>query len=115
MKVDPNQPIEFQMECVLCEGGKVILADDSCTPLPQLINEHSAFKKFCQSLDPNKCFIAAIIPDDTDNDVFFKAREVANEIGLHMQALVDTPENHRKQWRYYKESKRFVKNEENKP
>jgi hypothetical protein len=115
MKVDPNQPIEFQAEWVLCEGGKVILADDSNTPLPQLIDEHSAFKKFCQSLDPNKFFITAIITDDANNNVFFKAREVANEIGLHMQALVDTPENHRRQWKYYKESKRYAKIEENKP
>lgn len=107
MKVDPNQPIEFTAECVLCEGGQVMLYDGSGAPLEQLGQEGNAFKKFCQSLDPNKCFIMGIIPDDADRDVFFRAREVASEIGLHMQALVDTPENHRSRWESYKKMKHY--------
>jgi hypothetical protein len=70
-------------------------------------DEASAFRKFCRTLDPNKCFIVALIPDDADHDTFFRAREVANEVGLHMQAPVDTPERHRRLWESYRQMKQF--------
>ena len=109
MKVDPNQPIEFSAECILCEAGYVELYDGARTPLAQLGDESSVFYSFCQSLDPNKCMLTAVIPDDSGKAVFFKAREIANQIGLYMQALVDTPERHRTRWESYKKVKKIPK------
>lgn len=111
MKIDPNQPVEFRQECVLCEDGQVVLFDDSRTPEAELDREESAFQKFCRSLDPNKCFISAFIPNDSDKGVFFKAREVALSVGLHMQATVDTPERHRTLWDRYQTMKRLPSEE----
>lgn len=108
MQVDPNQPLNYRQECILCEDGKVILHDGSSTSLAELEHETSAFKQFCHSLDPNKCFIVAFIPNDADKNVFFRAREVAGEIGLHMQAPVDFPEKHRSQWEMYTKMKRYA-------
>jgi hypothetical protein len=102
MKIDPNQPINYRQESVLCENGQVFLYDGSSTPLAELGHDESAFRKFCQSLDPNKCFIAALIPNDADRDVFFRAREVARSESLHLQATIDTPKRHRQMWENYK-------------
>ena len=107
MKVDPNQPVDYQAECLLFDMGEVVLHDDSRTPRALLEDEESAFQQYCRSLDPNKCFLMAIIPHDADRDVFFEAREVAARLGLHMQAMVDTPESHRSRWQVYKKSKEF--------
>ena len=107
MKVDPNQPVDFRQECVLCEHDRVSLHDGSTTPRAELGNEESPFLIFCRSLDPNKCYIAAFIPDSADTEVFFRAREVAAGAGIHMQATVDTPERHRLMWERYKQMKQY--------
>src|SRR2546423_1070286 len=107
MKVDPNQPVDFRQEAVLCERGGVVLHDGTSTPASEVEDEESAFKRFCRSLDPNKCFIVAFIPDDADRHVFFAAREAARGLGLHMQATVDTPERLRALWETYKTMKQY--------
>jgi hypothetical protein len=107
MKIEPNHTVDFRQECVLCEEGKVFLFDDSNTGIADLGAEDSSFRKFCQSLDPNRCFILALIPNDDDKEVFFKARRVADEVGLYVQATVDTPESHRALWESYKHMKKY--------
>jgi len=108
MKIDPNQPIEHRVEFILCEGGKIVLHDGGSSALDELERDGSAFQKFCRSLDPNKCFISALIPNDADRQVFFKAREAAKKSGIYMQALVDTPERHYKMWKDYIKSKQYA-------
>ncbi len=105
MKIDPNLAVDMHTEYVLCERGQVSLHDGSATARAELGQETSAFTKFCRSLDPNKCFIVALIPEETDKQVFFRAREVASELGIHMQAPVDTPERLRSQWEAYRQMK----------
>ncbi|HET6978681.1 MAG TPA: hypothetical protein VFI24_20285 [Pyrinomonadaceae bacterium] len=107
MKIEPNHTVDFRQECVLCEEGKVFLFDNSNTGIADLSAEDSSFRKFCQSLDPNRCFILALIPNDNDKEVFFEARQVADEVGLHIQATVDTPERHRALWENYKNMKQY--------
>lgn len=108
MKIDPNQPVDFRQEAVLCERGDVVLHDGARTPAAQAGEEAGAFKRFCRTLDPNKCFVVAFIPDDADRHVFFAAREAANEVGLHMQATVDTPERLRALWENYRTMKQYA-------
>lgn len=107
MKIDPNLPLQLHQELVLCEDGSIFLFDGASTSQAALGDEESHFKKFCRSLDPNTCFISALIPNDADRDVFFRAREVAGEVGIHMQATVDTPESHRRLWENYKRAKHY--------
>jgi hypothetical protein len=106
MKVDPNNPIGQYAEYVLCQAGAVVIHDGERTPREALGTAGSAFERFCRSLDPNRCFIIALIPDDADRDVFFTAREVCRGIGPHMQAPVDTPDHHNAQWSNYLAAKR---------
>ncbi|BCG62929.1 MAG: hypothetical protein methR_P0608 [Methyloprofundus sp.] len=101
MNIDPNISIEHQSAYVLCEQGKVLLHNGSSISQLTLQDENSAFIHFCRSLNPNKCFISALIPDDADKNVFFKARDVAHAEGIHMQANVDRPEQLRKVWGDY--------------
>lgn len=108
MKIDPNQPIEYRVEYILCEGGKAVLHDGSSSTLDELERDGSAFQKFCRSLDPNKCFIEALIPNDGDRQVFFRARDAAQKIGMHMQAPVDTPERLYRRWKDYLKSKQYA-------
>jgi len=108
MKIDPNQPIEYRVEYILCEGGKAVLYDGGSTALDELERDGSAFQKFCRSLDPNKCFIEALIPNDADRQVFFRARDAAQKIGMHMQAPVDTPERLYRRWKDYLKSKQYA-------
>ncbi len=112
MKIEPNGYIGQQAEYVLCEVGQVVLHDGARVPMADLGIGENAFTQLCRSIDPNKCFIVAIIPNDSDRDVFFKAREAASGAGVHMQATVDTPERLRGTWENYKESKRHRSVEE---
>ncbi|NUN98721.1 MAG: hypothetical protein HUU16_21405 [Candidatus Omnitrophica bacterium] len=50
----------------------------------------------------------ALIPDDKDHPVYFKARDVARGIGVHMQAPVETPEAKKRLWETYVLSKRLA-------
>ena len=105
MKIDPNQSVAYQAEMVLCREGGVRLHDDRFTPLDQLAQPDSAFHQWCSQLDPNRCFINAMIPDDADRPVFFRAREVASKAKIHMQAQVDTPENLLTLWQNFRQMK----------
>ncbi len=107
MKIDPNQTIESHPEYVLCEKGCVVLASEQTTQHAALAQPGSAFTTFCESLDPNRCFIIALIPDDADRDVFFTAREIAQDIGVHMQAIVEKPEIQRRRWAAYLQAKQM--------
>ena len=108
MKIDPNLPIGLAQELVLCEDGRVVLHDGSSTALAQLADEAASFLRFCRALDPNRNFLVALIPDDRDRPVYFRAREVAREAGLHMQAPVDTPERHHAMWKTYRSHKQTL-------
>jgi hypothetical protein len=98
LKVDPNQPVDLHHEMILCDGGCVELADGARIALSELDSQDNALAGFCRSLDPNKCFIVAMIPSEADREVFFKARQVASGMGIHMQAPVEEPDKCRRMW-----------------
>jgi hypothetical protein len=102
MIVEPNSPIDYVQECVLCEEGAVLTADGRITPLDDIDRDGTGFKDLCKSMDPNKGFIMAFVPKDTDRPVFFRAREVARSIGIHMQGTLEQPDTQRLQWETYK-------------
>ncbi len=106
MKIDPNLPVDMHSELILCEGGKIVLHDGTAAAQAELDREGGPFLRFCGALDPNRCFLVALILDDADKTVFFKAREVAGEKGIHVQAPVDTPARLRAQWDAYLRLKR---------
>jgi hypothetical protein len=106
MKIDPNFAVQLERESVLCTGSTVVLWDGQVVPDSELATDGGPFASFCKSLDPNRCFIDACVPEDEDRVVFFLARDVAKRFNLHMQASVDTPERHHLHWRVYCENKR---------
>lgn len=105
MKIDPNEIIGREVEYVLCQSGQILLYDDSATTARDLVKEGNAFKSFCQSLDPNRCFIIALVLDHVDDELFFAAREVAREVGIHMQSSIEKRDIALSQWEWYKRSK----------
>src|SRR2546423_1260064 len=107
MKVDPNQPVDFRQEAVLCERGGVVLHDRASTPASEDEEEESVFKRFSRSPAPTKCSLAPSSPGAAVRHVFFAARESARSLGLHMQATVDTPERLRALWETYKTMKQY--------
>lgn len=108
MKIDPNTDIERGHEMVLCEGGSIRLFSGERTSVADLGSSKSAFQAFCRSLDPNKSFIVALVPEDADRPVFFKARDVSRTFGIHMQAPIDTAESARATWADYVQSKQHI-------
>jgi hypothetical protein len=106
MIVDPNSAVGSQIEYVLCDEGSVELHDGSRTPREALSEPESAFRRFCRSLDPNRTFIVALVLGDSDREVFYEARTIADQDGLHMQAPLDTPEHHRAIWAQYQATRR---------
>jgi hypothetical protein len=100
VKVDPNQAVDLQQEFILCAEGCVACHDGSRTPLADL-DGANAFRDFCSSLDPNKCYIVALLTSEADREVYFRARDVARRLGVHMQAPVETPERVREMWEAY--------------
>lgn len=107
MKIDPNSDVDRSHEMVLCERGHVRLHTGEQTPASELGRESSAFQRFCRALDPNRTWILALVPDDADRPVFFRAREACRPIGIHIQAPVETAEAMRTTWNEYLSSKRF--------
>ena len=101
MFVDPNQNINTAVEHVLIEGGALTLHDGAVITADQLAAGNSAFHRFCQSLDPNLCFIAVFVMSNADESLFYAARDVARKIGIHCQAGLEKPENMRQQWQNY--------------
>ncbi len=101
MIVDPNEAVSQEVEYVLCEDGDAVLHNGARTPLAQLSDPESAFRRFCRSLDPNKTFILALVLDDADREVFYQAKAAAKQDGLHVQAPLDRPETLRAQWSNY--------------
>ena len=114
MKVDPNHPVNSSVEQVLIEADRILLADGSSCSLQELDKAENPFVGFCKSLDPNLCFISALIPDDAGRELFFKARTLAETAGIHMQAPVDTPDRLRRTWDRYCISVRHRVQEEQK-
>lgn len=105
MKIDPNRAVGMEQECVLCESGFVVLHDGARSSLEELERNDSAFRRFCGTIDPNRCYLLALIPDDRDREVFFRARDVARRMGIHMQATVEKPEELAARWQQYRELK----------
>lgn len=105
MRIDPNSAVGYNAAYVLCRAGTLILHDGRSTPRSDLDDGRSAFQEFCRQLDPNRYFVIALVPDDADRDVFFAARSVARDLGVHMQAPVETPEAQYSLWETYQRAK----------
>lgn len=106
MKVDPNQAVNLHHEVVLCEGEGVTVPGGEHTAHDALSDPDSPFGRFCRTLDPNRCYLVALVPDDADRVAYFRAREAARAAGIHMQAPVETPETLRSIWEAYLQSRR---------
>ena len=102
MKVDPNTSIQMEQEHVLCRIDGVELFTGEIVPVEDLDNPAGLFKKFCDSLDPNICFISAFVPDRAADEVFYKATEIAMKNGIHMQSNIIKPEVQENRWHNYK-------------
>lgn len=101
MKIDPNRPIELKQEYVLCEAGRVHFCDGGSAGIDELGDEDGPFGEFCRGLDPNKCFISALIPDRADEAVFYRARDAARAHGVHMQATIEKADVQHSRWQAY--------------
>jgi len=101
MKIDPNSAI-LRQECVLIEGGEIVLADGGVTTAADLGRPDNPFRAWLGKLEENLCYVAAFIPDDADRDLFYQARDVARGAGRHMQATVDPPDEQRRRWALYR-------------
>jgi hypothetical protein len=106
VKVEPNLAVGMIQEYVLLERGAILTFDGGRTTAADVGNPRSAFARFVASLDPNRCFIIALIPDDSDRDLYFAARDVASAAGMHMQAPVERVSQQRQVWDHYLVSKR---------
>jgi hypothetical protein len=101
MKVDPNKSVNTSYELVLCERGAIRCFDGSVTVMEDLDTPHLAFRELIKSLDPNKTFILALLPEEADRPVYFAARDVSQSCGVGMQAEVETPERCHALWESY--------------
>ncbi len=103
MKVEPNEAVDFHQVSILCESGYVMLPDGGRTAASDLGSPQSDFQVFCRALDPNRCFLGALVPNDEDREVFFAARDAVEPLGLHAQATIDRPASLRERWKNYVE------------
>ena len=101
MQIDPNKDMGMSAECILCRGGKVYTYTGDSTAMTALADINSSFYNFCSKLDPNLQFVVAFVPDSSDSDVFKTARQVAESMGLSMQAPFPEPEVQMQQWQSY--------------
>ncbi|HOQ05110.1 MAG TPA: hypothetical protein PKY88_07860 [Anaerohalosphaeraceae bacterium] len=109
MKIEPNLAIEMRQEVVLCEGTQVILLDGTKIPKEQLGGIRCGFVRFLKTLDPNKSFILGLV--DIENAqakvVFFTARQIARQNGIHMQGDVSPYSEQLALWEQYKQMQSF--------
>jgi hypothetical protein len=102
MKIDPNSAVGQQSVCVMCRGGAVELPDGTSSPAAGLDSPEGPFQRFCKGLDPNLTYISAFLPYRDDEEVFYKARAVAQALGIHMQATVERADLQLAWWREYR-------------
>lgn len=103
MKVDPNTAIGMQSVHVMCRNGSIELPDGTAVPLADLSDEGGVFAQFCKTLDPNACYIGAFLPSRADEDLYYRAREVAFAANkVHMQATVERADIQIQYWNKYK-------------
>jgi hypothetical protein len=112
MKIDPNTGVQQQAVYILCEAGAVVLHDDTRIPAAELSSDAGRFIEFCRTLDPNKNFIVALVPVETDRSIFYDARDAAQELKLHMQAPMDRASALQSMWTNYKRVKKLPSVEE---
>lgn len=105
MKIDPNIAIDMKQIHVLCTVEGVELDTGELVAVNALQASGGPFEKFCQQLDPNTEYIAAFVPDRNADEIYFRARETAWNLGIHMQATIERPENQLERWKIYKKLK----------
>jgi hypothetical protein len=110
MIIEPNEAIQMSAEHVLCDERAIHLADGDKISEDDLASVDNAFVRFCQTVDPNRCFIIAHVPYQKDHPTYLIARDVARRCGRHMQADIDTAERHYELWRTYKVSRNLSHN-----
>ena len=102
MKIDPNTAVNNRQISVMVYQGKVELPTGVFVSEAELSSPGNNFESFCKSHDPNTCFILAYLPDRHDENLFFKARDVASKAGLHMQGTIERADIQHMRWDNYK-------------
>ncbi len=102
MIVDPNRAVGMEAKLILCRAGQVELRDGTRIDAADVGADAGPFAEYLRSVDPNTQFLIALIPDRSDEPVYFRARDVSRQMGVHMQAPVETPEALERQWEDYR-------------
>jgi hypothetical protein len=107
MKIEPHIPVDLRQESFFCDGDNVLTYDGASTPESELENSRSPFMKFLKGLDPNKTFIVGYldIENSRAKSLYYKARKVALNSGIHMQSDVLPFEEQLQRWQTYKKMK----------
>jgi hypothetical protein len=109
MKVEPNIAVGMRQEVILCEPGQVVLHNGTTIAQSKLGDAGGAFIRFLKTLDPNKSFILGLV--DIENAagkaVFYRAKEVARQNGIHMQGDVSPYSEQLALWQHYKQMQSF--------
>lgn len=86
----------------MCRDGSVEMDDGVKVSLAELNSSGNAFERFCKTLDPNTCYIGAYLPFRADEEVFYRARDLASSLGVHMQATVEKADTQIRYWDHYR-------------
>jgi hypothetical protein len=116
MRVEPYS-VPMLVEFIWCENGRVELYDGSSTPTESLPSKDSSFMRFCKGLDPNRYYISALVPQEgphaeANRDLFFRARDAARSVHIHMQAQIEPREALQRFWEHHKLMKKAKKAED---
>lgn len=87
MKIEPNKDIGMEAVNVLVHNGVVELESGAQVSKSALSNGNNAFIQLCQEIDPNITYVNVLIPDHSDDDLYFNLVEQGESQGVHVQSI----------------------------
>ena len=106
MKIEPNTDIGMSAVTVLVNDGKLELLDGTVLAMAELNTPENAFIHLCSTIDPNLTYINVLMPDQKDQEVYFRVRDLGKQHGIHVQSVTYRTDE---AWNYWKSNKESFK------
>ncbi len=104
MKIEPNTDIGMKSVTILVNDDKVELLDGSVLTVTELNASENAFIRLCSGIDPNLTYINVLMPDQKDQEIYFRVRDIGKQQGIHVQSVTYRADEAWNFWKINKES-----------
>lgn len=87
MKIEPNTDIGMKAVNILVNENRIELLDGSVISSEDIDKGENAFSQLCASIDANLTYINVIVPNRSDDELYFKVRDIGQKLNVHVQSV----------------------------